>query len=666
MSPNYQSMDPAVVALQGIAEEACCPTVFDRAAELKPCPIGSTGVCCRMCGMGPCRLVGKTDRGVCGATRATVVARNYTRMVAGGVSAHSDHGRDLARTLIETARGEAQGYRIRDVQKLYEVAEIMEVPTKGRKVEEIAEDVGRKALAQFGQQEGELIYLRRAPKKRQEIWRKAGIAPRGIDREVVEAMHRTHEGVDMDAEHILMQALRCSLADGWGGSMMATDISDILFGTPVPLNTYHNLGVLKEDEVNLIIHGHEPTLSEMVVAVAQTPEMQEYARSKGAKGINLAGMCCTSLEVLARHGVPSAGNFLSQEIAVLTGAVDAMVVDVQCIMEALVPVSQRFHTLLITTSPKAKMTGALHIEFDEEHALDIAKEIVKRAVDNFPNRKAKVVIPKVVSPAIGGFSHEYLQYMQGGLHRGSFRPLNDAIIAGRIRGVAGVVGCNNARVPHDEGMMKVIRTLIANDVLVVTTGCTAHASGKYGYLLPEMMRDAGKGLREVCEAIGIPPVLNLGSCVDNSRILTVLSQMATEGGLGQDIGDLPAVGMAPEWMSEKAIAIGTYCAASGVHTIFGVNNIVSGSPEVVEILSKKWDEMLGGTMEFIPDYDEMIQAALAHIDRKRAELGLVPWDPERYGQSGGDELMEKILSLPPEQRYLYSRKVVEERVAEQV
>ncbi len=666
MSPNFQSMDPAVQALHPIAEEICYPTAFERAAELKPCPIGSTGVCCRMCAMGPCRLVGKTDRGVCGATRATVVARNYTRMVAAGAAAHSDHGRDLARTLIETARGEAKSYRIRDVQKLYEVAEFMEVPTKGRSIEEIALEVGQKALAEFGQQEGELMYLRRAPKKRQEIWRKTGIAPRGIDREVVEALHRTHEGVDMDAENILKHALRCSLADGWGGSMMATDISDILFGTPVPLNTYHNLGVLKEDEVNLIIHGHEPTLSEMVVAVAQMPEMQEYARSKGAKGINLAGMCCTALEVLARHGVPSAGNFLSQEIAVLTGAVDAMVVDVQCIMEALVPVSQRFHTLLITTSPKAKMTGALHIEFDEEHALDIAKEIVKRAVDNFPNRKAEVVIPKFVSPAVGGFSHEYLQYMQGGLHRGSFRPLNDAIIAGRIRGAAGVVGCNNARVPQDEGIMKVIRTLIANDVLVVTTGCVAHASGKYGYLLPEMMRDAGKGLREVCEAIGIPPVLNLGSCVDNSRILTVLSQMATEGGLGQDIGDMPVVGFAPEWMSEKAISIGTYFAASGVHTFFGVNNIISGSPEVVEILSKKWDEMVGGTMEFITDYDEMIQAALAHIDRKRAELGLVPWDPERYGQSGGDELMEKILSLPPEQRYLYSRKVVEERVAEQV
>lgn len=663
MALECRTMDPAIRELQMLAEEASCPTVFNRAAEIKPCPIGATGVCCKMCGMGPCRLVGKTDRGVCGANIATVVARNYARMVAGGCAAHSDHGRDLARTLIATAKGEAQGYRIRDVAKLMAVAGYMDIPTKGRKVEEIALDVGEKALAQFGQQEGELIYLRRAPKKRQQLWRKYGIAPRGIDIEVVEMMHRTHEGVDLEAENILNQALRTALADGWGGSMLATDITDILFGTPVPVGASCNLGVLSEDEVNIIIHGHEPTLSEMIVAVAQEPEMIEYAKSKGAKGINLAGLCCTSLEVLMRHGVPPVGNFLSQELAIMTGAVEAMVVDVQCVMEALGPVSKRFHTELITTSRKAKIPEAIHIEFDEHRALDSAREIVKRAIDNYPNR-GRTHIPKAWSPLIGGFSHEYLTYMQGGLHRASFRPLNDAIIAGRIRGAAGVVGCNNARVPQDEGMMKVIRTLIANDVLVVTTGCTAHASGKYGYLLPEMMADAGKGLREVCEAIGIPPVLNLGSCVDNTRILTVLTQCATEGGLGEDISDLPAVGMAPEWMSEKAISIGTYFAASGVHTIFGVTSPVSGSPEVQEILSKKWDEKFGGTMEFITDYDKMIEAALAHIDKKRADLGLVPWDPNRFGASG-DAYIHVFLSLPPEKRNLYSAKAIEEAIKEQ-
>jgi carbon-monoxide dehydrogenase catalytic subunit len=658
MASACRSIDPAVIQLQELAEQACYSTVFNRAAEIKPCPIGNTGACCKMCAMGPCRLVGKVDRGVCGATLATVVARNYARMVAAGTSAHSDHARGLAETLAAVGRGEAEGYRIRDVEKLVTVAGHMGINTKGRKPEEIAADVGEKALAQFGQQTGELIYLSRATTKRQQLWRETGIAPRGIDREVVECLHRTHEGVDMEAEHILQQALRCSLADGWGGSMIGTDISDILFGTPVPMESACNFGVLSEDEVNIVVHGHEPTLSEMIVAVAQQPDMIEYAKSKGAKGINLTGMCCTALEVLMRQGVRSLGNFLSQEIAFMTGAVEAMVVDVQCLMEGMAAIAKHYHTLLITTSPKAKMAGAMHIEFDEHHALTTAREIVKRAIDNFPNRGKTYIPRELQSPLIGGFSHEYLNYMQGGLHRASFRPLNDAIVAGRIRGLAGVVGCNNARAVQDESIIQIIKAFVANDVLVATTGCTAHASGKYGLLLPEYMAAAGKGLREVCEAIGIPPVLNLGSCVDNSRILTVLTQCATEGGLGNDISDLPAVGLAPEWMSEKALAIGTYFAASGAHVIFGTVNHFSASPEVTEILTKVWEERYGGTMEFITETDKIIARALEIIDQKRAALGLVPWDAERFGQSG-DKNIEALLALPPEKRNLYTAKVLE-------
>ncbi len=324
-------------------------------------------------------------------------------------------------------------------------------------------------------------------------------------------------GVDQDAENILDQVLRASLSDGWGGSMLATDISDILFGTPTPLRSQVNLGVLKDDEVNVVVHGHEPTLSEMIVAASTDPELLEYAASKGAKGINLAGICCTANEILMRHGIPPAGNFLSQELAIATGAVEAMVVDVQCIMQSLATVASHYHTKLITTSPKAKIEGAQHMEYDEHHAYQSAKDIVRVAIDNYPNRGASK-IPRIEEALIAGFSHEYVRYMQGGLYRGSFRPLNDAVAAGRIRGLAGVVGCNNPRVTQDAPTMQIIRELIRNDVLVVVTGCAATGAAKYGYLRPEFMAEAGAGLREVCEAIGIPPVLHVGSCVDNSRI----------------------------------------------------------------------------------------------------------------------------------------------------
>jgi carbon-monoxide dehydrogenase catalytic subunit len=415
-----------------------------------------------------------------------------------------------------------------------------------------------------------------------------------------------------------------------------------------------NLGVLKDDEVNIIIHGHEPTLSEMIVVAAQDPEMIEYARTKGANGINLAGICCTSNEILMRHGIPPAGNFLHQELAIVTGAVEAMIVDVQCIMQALAGLAENFHTELITTSPKAKIPGAHHMQFDEHKALDSARAIVRRAIDNYPNR-GPIHIPNISDDMVAGFSHEYLRYMQGGYYRGSFRPLNDAIAAGRIRGLAGVVGCNNAKVAQDEGIINTIRELIANDVLVVVTGCAAHASGKHGYLGPEMMMHAGKGLREVCEAIGIPPVLHLGSCVDNSRILTVLTQVATEGGIGEDIDDIPGVGICPEYMCEKAIAIGTYCVASGVYTLFGIESPVGASEEVTRLISEGWEKKVGGKMEFYKKWEDIVQKSLEHIDKKRVALNLAPYDPNRFGQSG-DVPLEPFFAVPPEQRNLYSRK----------
>ena len=651
------TVDLAVQELLEITREAGIETSFDRAERIKPCPIGSDGACCKVCAMGPCRLVGKVKTGVCGATLDTVVARNLARQIAAGAAAHSDHGRDMALAMLAVTEGEAPDYRIRDVRKLVEVAKHLDIPVEGRDTNEIAHDVAEGALSQFGQQRGTLKYLERAPKKRQQIWKDLGIEPRGIDREVVETYHRTHVGNDQDAEHILDHGLRTALADGWGGSMLSTDITDILFGTPVPLSSEVNMGALEEDEVNIVIHGHEPLLSELILMAVQDPEMIEYAKSKGATGINLTGICCTANETLMRQGVRTVGNFLSQELVIATGAVEAMVVDIQCIMQALQPVAENYHTTLITTSRKAKITGATHVEFHEHNALETAKKIVKLGIDNFPKRgeSQKVYIPNVSAPLVAGFSHEYLRYMQGGYYRGSFRPLNDAIITGRVRGAAGVVGCNNARTPHDATHNYVVRKFIENDVLVVQTGCSAISAAKVGLLGPEALNMAGPGLREICETIGIPPVLHLGSCVDNTRILTVLSQMATEGGLGEDIADLPGVGFAPEWMSEKALSIGTYFVASGVYTIFGTKNPVAASEEVQRLISEGWESKVGGKLEFILDPDEMIEKALEHIDKKRAELGLVEYDPNRFGESG-DIPLEAFFATPPEERNLYSRK----------
>ena len=655
-TPQERSADPAAQEMIIRAEELGIKTAFDRADDMSPCNIGGAGMCCKLCGMGPCRLTKDGQTGVCGATIDTIQARNLVRAIAAGGAAHSDHGRDMAFTLKAAANGEAEGYYIRDVAKLRNVASYYDIEIEGRSPEEIADELADLYISQFGQQTGEVVPVIRAPEKRQKIWREQGVIPRGVDREVVEALHRTHIGDDQDYEHILNHAIRTGLADGWAGSMIATDVSDILFGTPAPILGQANLGVLKEDMVNVVVHGHEPTLSQMIVAASQDPEIIEYAKKAGAKGVQLSGICCTANEILMRQGIPAAGNFLHQELSILTGAVEAMVVDVQCIMQALVSLAENFHTKVITPSPKVKIKGATHIEFDEHTALTIAKTILKEAIDNYENR-GKTQIPSDKEDLIPGFSHEYINYMLGGSYRASFRPLNDAIMSGRIRGVAAIVGCNNPRTQQDWLHTYVTQELLKQDVLIVETGCGAIAAAKLGLLLGEAgLEKVGPGLQEVCEAVGIPPVLHMGSCVDNTRILTVLTQVVEEGGLGDDIDQVPAVGLAPEWMSEKALAIATYCVASGAYVIFGGASPISGMPDrvsdsdlVLNYISEGWEEIYGGKLEFIPDPDEMIKATLAHIDKKRADLGLPVYDPDRFGESGDAKMLE-LEELPLSQR----------------
>lgn len=631
---KIKSIDPATIEMIDKAASEGVSTVFSRAETMRPCPIGAEGSCCSICAMGPCRVPmpkGKEEtpeekkkrRGVCGATMETIAARNFVRKIAAGTASHGDHGRKVTEVFLAAARGETPGFEIKDEQKLLQLALDLGIDIGERSNNEIAIDIGETLLKEFGKQEGELLFLKRAPLKRQAIWRKLGVAPRGIDREVAETMHRTHMGCDQDYRNLLLQGARTSLADGWGGSMIATELQDILFGTPSPVLSQINLGVLKEDEVNLIVHGHEPYLAEALAVVSQDPQMIEYAKSKGAKGINLAGMCCTANEILMRHGVPIAGNFLQQELAIVTGALEAMVVDVQCIMQGLAEVASCYHTKVINTDTRAKIEGATYMEFDERNALESAKNILRAAIDNFPNRGNNVRIPTQKTDMIAGFSHETINYLLGGMFRASYRPLNDNIINGRIRGVAGVVGCNNARVTHDEAHVIMVKELIKNDVLVLETGCAAMACGKAGLLVPEAAaKYAGEGLASVCETVGIPPVLHLGACIDNSRILMAATAMVKDGGLGDDISDLPAAGAAPEWMSEKAIAIGQYFVSSGVYTVFGVTWPTTGSKEVTKLLFEDMEEMYGGKWAFEPDPLKAAQLMIEHIDKKRKALGI--------------------------------------------
>ena len=603
------------------AREEGIETVWDRLAAQQPqCGYCSMGVSCRNCAMGPCRVdpFGEgPQKGVCGADADIIVARNLGRTIAAGASAHSDHGRDILEVFTSLAAGDTSGYEIRDTEKLMALAKEWQIETTDRATDEVARDLADAMMEDFGSRKEAVGFLSRLPEQRKEMLHKLGITPRGIDRENVEMLHRTHMGVDNDYVNTLLHGLRTSLSDGWGGSMIATELSDVMFGTPKPVQSRVNLGALKTECVNIALHGHNPMLSDVIMQAAEDPELIALAKKKGADGINLVGLCCTGNELQMRKGLPMVGNHLMQELVLLTGALDAMVVDYQCIMPSVVDVAKCFHTEVISTADKARFAGATHISFDPHRGLEIGKEIVRHGIEAYGNRNPdRVRIPEGTVEMMAGFSVEAILGALGGTPA----PLVDAIKAGKIRGAVGVVGCNNPKIPQDYGHVTLTRRLIENDILVLVTGCAAIANGKAGHMMPDAADMAGSGLSEVCRALGIPPVLHMGSCVDNTRILVLAAALANY--LGVDISQLPLAGAAPEWYSEKAVSIGAYVVASGIDTVLGVQPPIFGSQNVVQLLAGDLEEVVGAKFSVEPDPEKAALLIRRHIEAKREGLGL--------------------------------------------
>lgn len=593
-------------------------TVHERLAQQTPhCKFCELGTTCRNCTMGPCRISAKMPRGVCGADADVVVARNFGRFVAGGSAGHSDHGRDLIEVLEAIVEGETKDYQIKDEAKLLRIAGEMGIETEGRELMDVANDLVDCCFADFGSRKKELSFLSRVPEVRKEKWAKLGMTPRGVDREIAEMMHRTHMGCDNDAPNTLIHAARTSLADGWGGSMIGTELSDVIFGTPTPSKSTANLGIIKEDKVNLLVHGHNPVVSEMILAAARDPELVARAKELGATGINVGGLCCTGNELLMRQGIPMAGNHLMTELALITGAVEAIVVDYQCIMPSLVQISGCYHTKFIDTANKARFTGGIHFDFQPATAMKQAKEIVSIAVEAFAERDAgRVDIPGQPVDIMTGFSNEAVIEALGG----TLDPLIQAIAGGDIRGAVGIVGCNNPKIQQDSLNVGLAKELIKKDILVLVTGCVTTAAGKAGLLLPEAIDMAGPGLKKVCGALGIPPVLHYGSCVDNSRILQLCAALANE--LNVDISDLPVGASSPEWYSEKAAAIGLYAVASGIYTHLGHPPNILGSETVTNLAVSGLEDLVGATFFIEPDPVKTAEMFDERIKAKRKGLGL--------------------------------------------
>ena len=629
-----RTVDPGVLEMIDIAKERGMITAFDRAVAQQPqCQFGYKGLCCRFCMMGPCRIKsdeGPGSRGICGASHWTIAARSTGLMLLTGAASHSEHASHMAHTLYEASEGHAPDYGVKDQAKLYKVAKRIGVATEGRTDMEIAHDVAKAALEEYSRLKGfgESTWVNTtATKGRIEKFRTHDIMPSGIYNVISELVTQAHVGMDNDPVNIIFAALRVALGD-YVGMHVGTDLSDIIFGTPKPVVSEANLGVIDPECVNLVLHGHNPILSEIIVQAAK--ELEGEAKAAGAKGIKLMGICCTGNEVLMRHGVPLVTSFASQEYAIATGAIDAMVVDVQCIMPAVKTAAECFHTRIITTSPIAKIPGSYHIDYQTTRALDNAKTAVRLAIDAYRLRDPqKVVIPKVVNKVVAGFSLEALYELFATVNPDNpVKTLTDAILSGEIKGVAMLAGCNNLKRPQDESHLAIAEEMIKNDVFVVGTGCVMQGCAKMGLLSPEAMEKAGPGLKKFLARISekanlstpLPPIFHMGSCVDNTRCSDLLMDMANQ--LGVDTPKVPWVASAPEAMSGKAVSIGCWCVAMGMPVHVGAMPPLEGSDLIYSIVTQVAGDVYGGYFIFEMDPAVAAKKMLSALEYRTWKLGV--------------------------------------------
>ena len=605
--------------------------VIDRFNSQQPqCNFGLAGVCCKNCNMGPCRITPKASKGVCGADANVISSRNLLRTISAGACCHVEHARENALLLWKVGRNKAKGYKITDKTKLKAIAKLLK--RKSKSLNQSAELVALEAFEDFRRQHGVfhksegnyLNWLRiNAPLYLQKEWKKMDILPENADIETTRAQHAATMGNDADPNSLLLQCLKMGLVDGYAGLMMATDIQDILFGTPKLIKAEANLGTIKQDYINLSVHGHIPLLAEKVLEWSK--KLEGEAKKAGAKGINLVGVCCQANELVQRHGIAMAAHTMQSELALVTGAMEAMVVDAQCIYPSLASVASCYHTKLITTMI-ARMPGALHIPFKIEEADETAKKIVRIAIDNFKNRnKAKVYIPQQKMDLYSGFSVEQILEALSKLNKKEpLKPLIDNIKSGNIKGVVAIVGCRNPKLRGQKFVETLIKKLLKENILILTTGCISHASAQEGLMKPEAVKFCGDKLKKVLIAIGkannigvLPPVLHMGSCVDNSRIIRLISEVSNYTGI--PISELPIAASAPELVTEKAISIGTNALAHGITVHVNPPLWTSGA----KLIEKQLASLpTGGKMFYEDDVDKAAKKIVNIINEKRKALGL--------------------------------------------
>lgn len=617
---NRRALDDATEEMIKYTESMGMETIFSKRAS--SCKLGALGTCCRQCALGPCR-----DRGACGASVDTIVARNLLMMVGRGTAAHASHALHTARVLQKTAKNQTT-FKIKEPEKLRSIATILKLDTSMGN-ENIATQVASQAISDIICDKASMRFTSYFPDSVVKNLFDLGVIPGSVGEELLNEKHETSMGTMADPVSLVLHTARLGVAD-MASLIIGSQLQDVLLGTPELVHSSIGFNVLDKNKINLVIHGHVPLLAEKIVELSEDEELLKRARALGASGINIVGCCCTGTEIMMRHGIPLAGSNLSQELIIATGLVEVFVVDVQCIYPNIVNVAKNFHTKVITTMKEGKIPGALHIPFEDEHADEVARRIFEMALENFKKRGNNIYLPEgEPRELIAGFSMETCLKMLSNINpQDPLKPLIDTMASGNIYGIVLLAGCTSPKVVADASHVTIAKNLVKQNVLVITTGCAAQACARAGLLSPDASQYAGDKLKGVLALLGesagldkpLPPVWHFGSCSDNGRVILLISAIAEK--LGIPIKDLPIAASAAEWVAEKATAIGTGALTLGVTVHLGIIPPVLGSQEVTTLLTQKSEELFGGKFIVEVDPDRASQLLLEHIKMARIKLGM--------------------------------------------
>lgn len=595
--------------------------IVDRynAQEKGRCPFCSKGLSCKLCSMGPCRISEKNPYGACGIDAAGMTVRNFVHLNMLGTEAYTYHAIEAAKTLKATAEGKTP-YEIKDVEKLKWFAEQLGI--EGNDVKELAIKVADFVIADLGSVDKSKLVEVFSPEKRKEVWEKLGIYPSGVFQELLVVGSSSMTNVDTNYVSLAKKSMSMGIATCMAAQIALEVIQDILFGTPMSHESYADLGILDPEYVNIAVDGHEPFVGAALIKLAESEEVQEKAKKAEAKGLRIIGFIETGQELIQRFNSPVfagiVGNWIVQEFALATGAVDVFAADMNCALPSL-PEYQRYGVKIVPVSRLVRLRGIDEgLDYEPEKAEKIAKELIDMAIENFKQRdKTKSYKIDKKQKIVVGFSPEaILNALNGDLN-----VLLEAIKKGDIKGVVALVSCTTLKNgPHDSNTITIAKELIKKDILVLSLGCGNAALQVAGLTSLDAIELAGEKLKAVCKALNIPPVLSFGTCTDTGRCAYLVRLIADA--LNVDIPQLPVAVTAPEYMEQKATIDAVFAVAYGLTTHVSPIPPITGSDKAVKLFTEDIEALTGGKV--IVEEDPVKAAELLEkvIVEKRQKLGI--------------------------------------------